>query len=388
MADPIFTPEELAQVLAYHRPGYVYAAVSELINVAVIVILLRFCVRPFYALAQRGAEAIARSTGLRSRVLERLWGGPGWGAAVLFVALNTLFLTALYLPVDIYFGYINEHRYGLSTHTPASFAAFMLKSAGLRLGARIAVAFGLYGLLRRLPRWWLVLGLTAGTLMLFAGVLDPLRGRVFFPQSPLPDGPLRQHITALMAKAEIPFADIKVEGSSEATRKVQAYFAGQGPTRTIILGDNLLREFTEAEIVAAVAHEAGHVRENQWPRRIAASVALLLCLFLIDRLLRLSARRGWFGATEVADIRTLPLVSLTFYVLLTLGGPLSAAVSREDERQADRYAVQLTADPSTYASMLRRAARVNKMDPSPPFWIVLNHSHPPIAERLELVERR
>lgn len=388
MADPIFTPEELAQVLAYHRPGYVYAAVSELINVAVIVIVLRFCVRPFYALAQRGAESIAKRTGLRSRVLERLWGGPGWGAAILFVALNTLFLTALYLPVDIYFGYINEHRYGLSTHTPASFAAFMLKSAGLRLGARIAVAFGLYGLVRRLPRWWLVLGVTAGTLMLFAGVLDPLRGRVFFPQSPLPDGPLRQHLTALMAKAEIPFADIKVEGSSEATRKVQAYFAGQGPTRTIILGDNLLREFTEPEIVAAVAHEAGHVRENQWPRRIAASVAMLLCLFLIDRLLRLSARRGWFGATEVADIRTLPLVSLTFYVVLTLGGPLSAAVSREDERQADRYAIQLTAAPSTYASMLRRAARINKMDPSPPFWIVLNHSHPPIAERLELVERR
>lgn len=388
MAAPIFTPEELAEVLAYHRPGYAYTAVSELINLAVIVIVLRYCVRLFYALAQRGADAIARRTGLRSRVLERLWGGPGWGAAILFVALNTLFLTALYLPVDVYFGYIHEHRFGLSTHTPGSFAWVTLKAAGIRLGARIAVAFGLYGLLRRLPRWWLVLGLSAGTLMLFSGMLDPLRGRVYFPQSPLPEGPLRQRITALMAKAQIPFADIKVEGSSEATRKVQAYFAGQGPTRTIVLGDNLLREFPEAEIVAAVAHEAGHIRENQWPRRLAASVALLACLYFIDRLLRLSARRGWFGATEVADIRTLPLVSLTFYVVLTLGAPISAAVSREDERQADRYALQLTGDPSTFASMLRRAARINKMDPSPPFWIVLNQSHPPMAERLTLIEGR
>jgi STE24 endopeptidase len=217
--------------------------------------------------------------------------------------------------------------------------------------------------------------------------LDPYRGQVYFPQAPLPPGTLRDRIAEVMVRAQVSFSDIRVESTSRATRKVQAYFAGQGPTRTIVLSDNLLRELSEPEIVAVVAHEAGHLRESQWPRRVASAVALLLCLLFIDRLLRHAARRGWFGATEFADIRTLPLISLTFYAVITFGGPIAAALSREGERQADRYAVELTGDPATYASMLRRAARINKIDPSPPIWIVLGQSHPPMAERLEQVER-
>jgi STE24 endopeptidase len=37
--------------------------------------------------------------------------------------------------------------------------------------------------------------------------------------------------------------------------------------------------------------------------------------------------------------------------------------------------------------MLRKAARVNKMDPSPPRWVVLRSwSHPPIMDRLAALE--
>lgn len=398
MTQPIFTPEELAEVLAYHRPAYLYSAFSELINLAVFVLVLRYCIRPFYRLAQAGAAAIGARCGALAlarapvaralvRVLERLWGGPGWGAAVLFVAIQMLFVIALFLPVDVYFGYILEHRHGLSRHTPASFTVDLLKGTAIRFTAKVAVAFGLYGLARRVRRWWLALGLVAGTLLLFSGLLDPLRSQVHFDQEPLPRGPLRDRLTALMARAEVSFADIRVERASRTTRKVQAYFAGQGPTRTIVLNDNLLRELSEAQIAAAVAHEAGHLQESQWPGRIGAALTLLAFLAWTDRLLRLAARRRWFGATEFADVRTLPLVSLSMYVLLTVAAPASAALSRERERQADRYAIELTKDPETYAAMLVRAARVNKMDPSPPLWIALQQSHPPIAERLELLER-
>jgi STE24 endopeptidase len=190
-------------------------------------------------------------------------------------------------------------------------------------------------------------------------------------------------MTELMERAGIPFADVRVEETSVASRRVQAYFAGQGPTRTIVLNDVILKELSEEEILAAVAHEAGHVHEPKWPGRIASSLMLLALLFAIDRLLRVSAARGWFGTTRFADIRTLPLLSLLVFFVFLLGRPVAGAFSREREREADRYALRLTGDVESFRRMLVKAARVNKMDPEPPRWVVLKGmSHPPIGERL------
>ncbi|AEI62022.1 M48 family peptidase [Corallococcus macrosporus] len=106
-------------------------------------------------------------------------------------------------------------------------------------------------------------------------------------------------------------------------------------------------------------------------------------LFALDRLLRLSAARGWFGATRFADIRNLPLISLLFFLLMLTARPVSGAFSREREYEADRYALRLTGDVASFRRMLVKAARVNKMDPAPPRWLVLKGmSHPPIGERI------
>jgi STE24 endopeptidase len=228
-----------------------------------------------------------------------------------------------------------------------------------------------------------VLGVPSALLLLVASALDPYRARVFFDQAPLEQGPLRERITALMARADVSFADVVVEKTSVASKRVQAYFAGQGPTRTIVLTDTLLREFSPEEILAVVAHEAGHVHESKWPGRIAASVALVALLFVMDQLLRHAAARGWFGATRFADIRTLPLLWLLIFLVFSLSGPISAAFSRERELEADRYALQLTQDPTAFRRMLVKATRVNKMDPEPPRWLVLKgYTHPPMGERL------
>jgi STE24 endopeptidase len=67
-------------------------------------------------------------------------------------------------------------------------------------------------------------------------------------------------------------------------------------------------------------------------------MAMVAFLFVIDWLLRLAATRSWFGATRFADIRTLPLLWLLLFIVMTASAPLSAAFSREREREADRYA--------------------------------------------------
>jgi STE24 endopeptidase len=390
--EPIFTPEQLAEVKAYHQLLYTRSAVSPFAYLGVLSLLLLLGVRPLY----RRAEALAawvdtRLAFLRTapvsrlflRAMDTLWGAPGWGAAILFALFVEGVIELVYAPVTIYFGYVLEHRYGMSTATPLRYAGDELKAIGMQMLAVAALVLGLYGLARRIPRWWLVLGVPAALFMLGSAALDPYRSRLFFEQAPLEGGPLRENISALMSRADISFADVLVEKTSVVSRRVQAYFAGQGPTRTIVLNDVMLREFTPEEVLAAVAHEAGHVNEPKWPARIASALALVGLLFLIDRLLRLAAARQWFGATRFADIRTLPLLWLLVFLIFFLAGPVSGAFSREREREADRYALRLTGDTAAFRRMLVKAARLNKMDPEPPRWVILKGAtHPPIGERI------
>lgn len=391
--EPLFTPEQLAEIHAYHQPYYIRAAVNPFVQLALLGLTLGVLVQPFYRGATAVAAGLERRLGfLRTapvsraffKAMDRLWGESGWGAAVLFALAVDLLGKLLYAPVDIWFSYTLEHQYGMSNYTPAAFAWDWLKGHLLEAFAVAALVIGMYGLARRMRRWWLVLGVPVALLLLVSSALDPYRARLYYDQKPLPAGTLRTRLTELMAQADITFADVVVEESSVASRRLQAYFAGQGPTRTIVLNDVLLKELSEDEILAAVAHEAGHVHEPKWPGRIASSLALVALLFAIDRVLRLSASRGWFGTTRFADIRTLPLLSLLLYLLINqLGGPVAGALSREREREADRYALRLTGDVDAFRRMLVKAARVNKMDPEPPRWVVLKGmSHPPVGERL------
>ena len=245
------------------------------------------------------------------------------------------------------------------------------------------LAFGLFALARRSRRWWLLLGVGAGVALTGAALMDPYRGALYFEQAPLPPGPLRSRLTEVLQQADVEFGELWVQRTSAASTRIQALVAGQGATRSILMNDVLLERFTQEEIVAVVAHEAGHVHEPKWPGRIASALALLLLLFGADRLLRHSARRSWFGATSFGDLRNLPLLMFAFWVLASAVRPASLALSRARELEADRFALALTREPETFRAMLVKAARINRMDPEPPRWLVwLGFSHPPIVERL------
>lgn len=393
--EPIFTAEQLAEAKAYHLPGYIYAGVNLVLYPALLVLILAVLHRPFYRWAQGVAAWLdARFSGLRKapvarvffQVMDRLWGEPGWGTALLFALFIDLFLLIVYTPVDVYFDYILEHRFGMSAYTPLTYAFDTLKAVTIGSLATSATVVGMYGLARRVKHWWLLLGVPVALLLLVAAIIDPYRSRIFFEQQPLAQGPLRASISRLMDRAGVSFADVLVEKTSVASKAIQGYFAGQGPTRTIVLTDTMVEKLDESEILAVVAHEAGHIHEPKWPGRIASSLLLVALLFAIHRMLQFAAARGWFGATRFADIRTLPLIYLFLVLTITLAKPISGAFSRQRESAADQYAVRLTGDPSAFRRMLVKAARVNKIDPEPPRWVVLKGmSHPPLAERLAAV---
>jgi STE24 endopeptidase len=224
--------------------------------------------------------------------------------------------------------------------------------------------------------------------LVISTAMDPYRGKLYLDQAPLEAGPLRTRLVAVLDSAQVPFGEIVVVKTSEKTVRVQAAFAGTGPTRTILLTDTLLSSMTESEIVAAVAHEAGHVSESRWPGRILTPLALFGLLGFVEFLFVRSTRRGWFGITERGDVRILPLLVVAFDLTTTIAAPFSAALTRQRELDADRFALTLTKDAASLSSLLVKLGRINKVDPDPPRWYVLSGvTHPTILERVAVIQK-
>jgi len=325
---------------------------------------------------------------------ERLSGNmPGaveergrWIIDGLFPVLLLLLYAALQTPLSFFSGYILEHERGLATISLGQWWLDWAKSltSGCILGMFLGV--GLFGLARRLRRsWWLWLwGAVAGGLFLWA-MLTPYRARIYNDYTELPQGELRTAIEKLVHKAGFEAGKVEVKDSSRRTRRVGAHVMGQGPTRRVVLADNLLKEFPKREILVAMAHELGHQIHDHGKRGWLKAVLAALVFLLICQLVLLRAPRvKRFGLNARADPAVLPLLLLVLQLIFLVNEPLSAWLNRREEHIADTEALRLTRDPTAFCSLFIRLARKNHYHPDPPAWdqFLFGH-HPTVMQRID-----
>jgi len=170
---------------------------------------------------------------------------------------------------------------------------------------------------------------------------------------------------------------------SDHTRKANAALAGLGRTRRILLSDTLLSDYSEDEIEVILAHElAHHVHRDLWRGIAVQSVALLGGFLVADLVLRASADR--LALRGMSDPAALPVMLLLGGVWSLLLMPLGNAVSRAQERAADRYALTTTRNVDAFVTAMKRLSQQNLAEEYPsPIVRWLFYSHPPIRERIE-----
>jgi STE24 endopeptidase len=168
----------------------------------------------------------------------------------------------------------------------------------------------------------------------------------------------------------------------DRTRRANAALVGLGRTRRILLSDTLLAEYSDDEIESVLAHELGHhVHGDIWKAIGVETALIFLGFYLAHRaLIALGPSVGLDGPTDVAGLPLLLLASGAASVGLV---PVAHALSRRHERQADRFALQLTGHPAAFVSAMRRLSVQNLAEENPSRLVrILFHSHPPIRERI------
>jgi STE24 endopeptidase len=307
-------------------------------------------------------------------------------AGLLFFLGLQLAQTLLDIPFSLYRNFVLEARFGFNVMSGRLWLADLVKSTLLSLLLLGLLTAGALAIIQASPqRWWLWVWALVALVTLFLMYLSPtLIEPLFYKFEPVRDEELKGRIETLTQKAGLRVSAVQQVDASRRSRHSNAYFTGIGRVKRIVLFDTLLAQMTHDEILAILAHEAGHWKKGHIRRRLwSAELLSLAAFFLAFHLLQ------WGGLPQLLEI-----AEASFFAQVVILGflgslvsfpltPFGSWLSRRHERQADRFAVELTGEPGPLASALVKLAKENLANLHPhPLYAWFHYSHPPIVERV------
>lgn len=305
---------------------------------------------------------------------------------LIFLALLGLASGVIDLPFSLYRQFRIEARFGFNRMTLKLFVTDLVRST--LVGALMAlpiVSLLLWllqgaGPLSWLWAWLAWMGFNALLLFLYPVLIAPL----FNKFTPMPESAHKSKLEALLQRCQFNASGLFVMDGSRRSAHANAYFTGFGRHRRIVLFDTLINQLTPDQLEAVLAHEIGHYQRKHLPKRLLTmaliSLALLWVLFQL-------LHAPWFyqdlGVHFANPATALALFSLTIPLCLLPLTPLSNAVSRKHEYEADAYAAEHS-DARQLISALVTMYRENAATLTPDVLYSLFHdSHPPAALRVQ-----
>jgi STE24 endopeptidase len=228
-------------------------------------------------------------------------------------------------------------------------------------------------------RWWLAAAPLLGLCGLVVTLLLPYWATL--GTSAAPAGVVAQ--ARSLARLEgVSAPPIRIESVHRRTRAQNAEAIGLGPTQRILVTDTLLRGTTARELRFTLAHELAHLRRHHLWKGVAWFALLVLPACLAIELA--TRRRGGPGGP-----RAIPLALLVVALVQLAALPLTNAVSRRYEAEADWTALRTTRDPAAARGLFVGFARTSLQQPDPPGWAhVLLDDHPTLVQRVEQAEAK
>lgn len=311
------------------------------------------------------------------------WTTNSYFLFILFVIVSGAASSILFFPVSYYTDFYLEHKYNLSNQT--FFQWIWEDVKGVLVSAVIGVPLLLvffYVLNRFGSMWWLPFAIILFLVsVVLARIVPIVVLPMFYKITSLDNEELKNRIRNLAIDAGMKLENVYKFNMSKNTKKANAAFTGLGKSKRILLGDTLLDNFSSDEIETVIAHELGHYKYKHIVKNIIiGTVSSFLTLFLIAVLYDVSL--PWFGFTSITQISAIPIITLWGMLIGIVQSPISSAISRKYEYQADEYAVKTTANPEAFKSTLEKLTEQNLGDKDPhPLVEWFFYSHPSIKKR-------
>jgi STE24 endopeptidase len=327
---------------------------------------------------------IGGALGMIDQALRGFLGGGYLQGLALFACVGLLGFV-IGLPASLYRTFRIEARFGFNKLTWPLWFADLAKGAALTVligGPLLLAVLWLMDVMGK--NWWLYvwlvwLGTNLLVLFLYPTVIAPL----FNKFTPLEDASLKQRIEALLTRCGFASSGLFVMDGSKRSAHGNAYFTGFGRAKRIVFFDTLLEKLAPQEIEAVLAHELGHFSHRHVMKRIALSAALSLAfLWLLGQLID----QPWFfaglGVGNGGTAMGLLLFSMVLPVFLFPLAPLTSALSRKHEYEADAYAAKQTAAADLVTALVK-LYRDNAATLTPdPLHSLFHDSHPPASQRI------
>jgi STE24 endopeptidase len=331
------------------------------------------------------------------------FGGFGWLDGLLrtyieneiFLALaffGILMITSdiLTIPFQWYSTFVIEEKYGFNKTTGKIFIADKLK--GYLLSALIGaplISILIYLVQYIGPNFWIWFALIAAAFILMANMFyTSLILPLFNKLTPLPAGELKEQIEAFSKKVNFPLDNIFVIDGSKRSKKANAFFAGIGKKKKIVLYDTLIANHTTEELVAVLAHEVGHFKKKHiiWSYMLSV-IQIFFTLFILSLMVFNEHISIALGADQLGIHLNLLAFGILFSPISGITGLLMNIFSRKNEYEADAYARE-TFDGGALVSALKKLSVDSLSNLYPhPLYVFFHYSHPPLLRRLEALSK-
>lgn len=321
----------------------------------------------------------------------RSWGFGPILTGLAYIGILVFLRALLSLPFRIYDTFVIEQRFGFNKMTPAIFVADLVKGTalGLLLGGPLLACILFFFQFAGEPAWlyaWIAFTLFVFFVQFIAPTwIMP----IFNTFTPLGEGELKERILSYARSVDFPVEQIYLIDGSRRSTKANAFFSGFGRHKRIALFDTLIAKQTVPELVAILAHEIGHYKKKHILLGMALSIAHAgLMFFLLSIFLYQPGLYEAFYMEQRSIYAGLVFFGLLFTPVESILSIFLQALSRRNEYEADRFAAETVAQPEAMVSALKKLAVDHLANLTPhPLYVMLNDSHPPILQRIEVIRK-
>lgn len=367
----IYNEEKYRKQQAYEKENHRFSLITS--SFSFVVMLLMFLLAGFAWVNQIAFSVSAN---------------PIWNA-LLFFGILMLVSDLINTPFSVYDTFVIEEKYGFNKTTPKTFVLDKLKGyllvsiIGGGLLALIISIYQLAGPVFWIYVWMVVSGFSVFMVLFYSTLIVPL----FNKQTQLLEGELKSAIEAFAQKVGFKLDNIFVIDGSKRSTKANAYFAGFGSKKRIVLYDTLINDMTTNEIVAVLAHEIGHYKKKHviWSMLIGI-LQTGLVLFIFSLFVGSAELSAALGVNQPTFHIGLIAFGILYSPISLVTGLAMNIFSRKNEYEADAFAAQHF-DGNELASALKKLSVKNLSNLRPhSVYVFFHYSHPTLLQRLKALK--